>query len=179
MRHRCLYKPRAMQNALVFFHIVAVGVYLGATVLLGVAVETIGRRAVDASGRRQRFAELFRSYNPLAIGALGVVVMTGAWTLTPYKAALGAGYFAQVGSVLAGKLALAFAVILFATWVCFGICHRMVRADQGALPVTDAELRNVLRRLRMAIWLTVGLTLVTVWFALGMHAAVAVAAPAG
>jgi hypothetical protein len=169
MRHRCLYKPRAMQNALIFSHIVAVGIYLGSTVLLGVAIETIGRRATDACARRRAYAELFKSYNPLAIAVLGVVVMTGAWSLTPYKAALGAGYFAQVGSILAGKLALAFAVILFATWICFGICHRVVRADQGALPVTDAELRNILKRLRMAIWLTVAMTLITIWFARGMH----------
>jgi hypothetical protein len=50
----------------------------------------------------------------------------------------------------------------------------MVRADQGALPVTDAELRNIFKRLRVAIWLTVALTLITIWFALGMHAPVPV-----
>jgi hypothetical protein len=163
-----------MHPALIFSHIVAVGIYLGSTVLLGVAIETIGRRAPDASARRHQFAELFGAYNPLAIAILGVVVMTGAWSLTPYKAALGAGYYAQVGSILVGKLSLAFAVILFATWICFGICHRMVRADQGALPVTDAELRNILKRLRVAVWLTVALTLITIWFALGMHAPVPV-----
>jgi len=138
MRHRCLYKPRAMQPALMFSHIVAVGIYLGATVLLGVAIETVGRRATDASARRQQFAELFSAYNPLAIAVLGVVVMSGAWSLTPYKAALGAGYYAQVGSILVGKLSLAF------------------------------------KRLRVAIWLTVALTLITIWFALGMHAPVPV-----
>ncbi len=154
---------------MVFVHIVAVAVFLGATVMLGVAIETLGARAPDAFMRRQRYAAFFSAYNPLSIAALGVVVMTGAWSITPYKQGLGPAYFEQVGSALADKLMLAFVVIISATWVCFGICHRMVRADQGALPVTDAELRRFVMRLRVAVWLTVALTLVTLWVALGIR----------
>jgi hypothetical protein len=99
--------------------------------MLGVAIETLGTRAPDAFLRRQRYASFFSAYNPLSIAALGVVVITGAWSITPYKQGLGPRYFEQIGSALAGKLSLAFLLIMTATWVSFGICHRLVRADQS------------------------------------------------
>ena len=101
--------------------------------------------------------------------ALGVVVVTGAWSITPYKEALGAGYFAAVGSAMVGKLGLAFLLIIMATWVSFGIGHRLVRAHLGALPVTDVDLRRMAMRLRVGLWLTVVVALATLWVALGIH----------
>jgi len=159
-----------MQRLIVFAHVISMAIYLGSTVFLAVLLEYVGRRSPDAVGRRRRFAVIFRVYNPLTIGALGVVVMTGAWSLTPYKQALGSGYFAAVGAQLVTKLALAFVLIIMATYVSFGLCHRVVRADQGALPVTDAALRKTLSRLRAALWLTIAVALLTVWVATGIHA---------
>jgi len=158
-----------MERLVAFVHLVAVAVYIGSTVMLGVAIETLGARAPDAFLRRQRYASFFSAYSPLSIAALGVIVMTGAWSLTPYKQGLGPRYFEQVGAALAGKLALAFLLIMTATWVCFGICHRLVRADQGALPVTDAQLRRFLMRLRVAVWLSVLLAVLTLWTATGIR----------
>jgi hypothetical protein len=158
-----------MERLVVFVHLVAVAVYLGSTVMLGVAIETLGARAPDAFLRRQRYASFFNAYNPLSIAALGVVVITGAWSITPYKQGLGPRYFEEIGSALAGKLSLAFLLIMTATWVSFGICHRLVRADQGALPVTDAQLRRFLMRLRIAVWLSVLLALATLWTATGIR----------
>ena len=154
---------------MVFVHIVAVAVFLGATVLLAIAIETLGARVLDPVIRRERYAAFFNAYNPLSIAALGVVVMTGAWSITPYKQGLGPEYFEQIGAGLANKLMLAFVLIISATWVCFGICHRLVRADQGGLPVTDADLSRFLLRLRVAVWLTIGLTIATLWVSTGMH----------
>ena len=154
-----------MQHALLVAHLIAISTYLGATILVGVLIETIGARTADAFRRRERYAVLFSAYNPLAIGALGVAVMTGAWALTPYKQELGADYFMTVGSGLVTKLALAFVVVMMATYVCFGICHRLVRAHQWSMPVTDADLDRVRRRLRVALWLTCALTVATLWVA--------------
>lgn len=162
-------QARRVQRVIVFSHIVGLATWLGATVLLGVLIETVGQSSADAFGRRRRFAEIFQVYNPVAIGALGVVVVTGGWALTPYKQALGSGYFASIGGALIGKLALAFLLIMMATWITFGICHRVVRANQGALPVTDAGLDGLVRRLRYAIWLTVIAALATYWVALGIN----------
>ena len=159
-----------MHRLLLVAHLGAIGVYLGSTFLLAFLVEVIGRGASDASARRERWAELFAVYDPVAIAALGVVVMTGAWAITPYKEALGKGYFEEIGSALAGKLSLAFLLVMCGTWVCFGMCHRIVRAHQGAVPVTNAELDKMHMRLRSGLWLACALTLATLWVALGIKA---------
>ena len=158
-----------MHRWLVVAHVAAVGVFLGASVLLAALMEVVGKHAADAGERRGRWVELFSAYNPLAIAALGVVVMTGAWSLTPYKEAFGKGYFEQVGSALAGKLALAFLLVMVGTWIAFGICHRVVRAHQGAVAVTNRELDRVRMRLRVALALAFALTLATLWVAFGMQ----------
>jgi hypothetical protein len=159
-----------MQRLLVVAHVGAIAVYLGASLLLALLMEVLGRNAPDAAARRERWAEVFAVYNPLSIAALGVVVMTGAWSLTPYKEALGKGYFEEVGRALANKLGLAFLVVMTGTWICFGMCHRLVRAHQGSAPVTDAELDGLRARLRFALWLTCLLTLLTIWVAMGIQA---------
>lgn len=147
-------------------HILGLCTYLGATIFLAIAIETVGRRADSPVERRNRLAELFKIYDPLSIGALGVAVVSGAYMITDFKQGLGAAYFAQVGYPLVEKLILAFFLIIFATWVSFGICHRVVNADLGALPVTGAELDRVTRKLRIALWLCIGFTVATLWVAL-------------
>jgi uncharacterized membrane protein len=159
-----------MHRVLLLAHLVAIAAYLGSSLFLALLIEVVGRDSSDAPARRGRWAELFAVYNPFSIAALGVIVITGAWALTPYKEALGAGYFEKVGQLLAGKLALAFAVVMSGTWVSFGICHRLVRAHQGKLPVTDRDLDRLRARLRVALWITCALTVLTVWVATGMNA---------
>ena len=159
-----------MSTWMQFSHLLGLSVYVGATVLLGLLVSSVGRESQDPVDRRLRYAAVFRVYNPLAIAALGVVVMTGAWSLTPYKEALGAGYFAQVGAMLANKLGLAFLVIMFGVYIALGIGHRLVRSAQGALPVTDEALASQMRRLQGSVWTTMLLTAYTIWYAMGMHA---------
>ena len=146
----CEVTSLAVHRLLIVSHLAAISVYLGASVFLGLLIEVVGRNAADAAARRERWVEVFTVYNPLSIAALGVMVMTGAWSLTPYKQAFGQGYFEQVGNALANKLALAFFVIMTGTWVTFGICHRLVRAHQFEMPVTDRELDRFRMRLRSA-----------------------------
>ncbi len=151
---------------LIIFHLLGVAVLLGSTLLLTLQLYTVGNKAPDAVARRERYVSLFRVYSPLTIAALLVIVMTGAWSLTPYKEALGAGYFPAVGAVLAPKLAVSFVLIIVATYACFGLCYRLVRSDQGALPVTQVGLRRMISRLRITLWLTLALTLWAAWLGL-------------
>ena len=66
-------------------------------------------RETTAVDRRARLVRTFRVYDPLAIALLGVMVMTGAWSVTGFKQSLGADYGAFAAH-LAWKLALAFLV---------------------------------------------------------------------
>ncbi|MFQ5477287.1 MAG: hypothetical protein ACE5E4_01590 [Candidatus Binatia bacterium] len=157
-----------MRDAVVFLHIAGVATFVGATVMLALLLRKVDRGAGDAVARRRSLASVFQVYNPLAIAALGVVVMSGAASVTRFKQALGPSYFSVMGAYLAGKLVLAFILIMLTTWIAFGMCHPLVRRDQGALPVTDAELDRLLARLRPASWLTVAVAGWTLWKALRM-----------
>jgi len=146
--------------SLLVFHLLALALYFGSTVFVALLIEVVGEQASDAVVRRHRYAEIFRVYSPLTIAVLLVVVMTGAWSLTGYKQALGPRYTAfAVG--LIPKLSLAFVLIMNATYLALGIGFRLVRADQGGLPVTEAALSSTKNRLRVALWLTVVLILAT------------------
>ena len=79
-------------------------------------------------------------YNVLSVGALGVLVMSGASALTDMKVSYGAEY-ARFLWPLVGKLSLTFAVIKVATWLSFGLAHRLVRAELGQLPVEPEQQR--------------------------------------
>lgn len=155
-----------MRSPLLLAHIVSVAVFFGATAFVAILIPTLGRGTSDPSVRRDRYAAVLRVFSPLVIGALGVIVMTGAWSITGYKQSLGQD-FGAIGSGLILKLGMAFLVIMFATQLTFGIAHRLVRASMGALPVTDADLDKTVRRLTTSAWITLALTTYTIWVALG------------
>lgn len=148
-----------MPSALLVAHLLSIAVYLGSTVLLALLIPSVGAGAASPVERRARYAAVFRAYNPLAVATLGVVVMTGAWSITSYKESFGPAFFAAVGGALVTKLAIAFFVVMFGVYVCMGIGLRMVRATQGGLPVTDEQLRRQVRRMQSTLWMTLGLLL--------------------
>ena len=157
-----------MSRPLLLAHLAAIAVHLGATVLLAIAAPLLAAGDAPASARRRALLPLFRVYSPLAVGALGVALMTGAWGLTPYKQALGADYFVRVGYALAGKLSLAFLVILFGVYLTMGLCLRTVREDEADIAIEGTVLDGRIRRLSIGAWLVVALTLWTMWVAIGM-----------
>jgi uncharacterized membrane protein len=160
-----------VQRTLLFSHLVGLGVYLGATTLLLVLLGTLVRDDKGPDALRERLVSVFRAYSPLAIGSLGIVVMSGAWSLTPYKQQLGPRYFAAVGGALAVKLPFAFLLIMVAAWIAFGICHRMVRAHEAGAGADAADLARAVLRLRVALWLALALSGATLWVALGARTA--------
>ncbi len=146
--------------SLLVVHLLALAVYFGSTVFVALLIEVVGAQASDAVVRRHGYAEIFRVYSPLTIAVLLVIVMTGAWSLTGFKQALGPRYLAFAVGLLP-KLSLAFVLIMNATYLALGVGFRLVRADQGGLPVTEAALRSTKHRLRIALWLTIVLILAT------------------
>ena len=103
--------------------------------------------------RAQLAAAMLRVYDPLSIAALGVAIMTGAFSLTAYKAALRGAFFERLGGPLAWKLFFTFILINLGAYIAFGIGHRIVRAVDAGEPPDAAQLDAFLRRLRTsACW---------------------------
>ena len=69
---------------------------------------------------------------------------------------------------LVGKLSLTFALILVATYVSFGLAHRLVRAELGQLPVDAAAQAGMIRRMRGGAWLGLALAAWTAWVGVGL-----------
>ena len=156
-------------------HLLSFAVYTGATVaLLAIGIPAI--RAEDEPARRARLAAaILRVYDPLSIGALGVSIMTGAFSLTAYKAVLRGAFFERLGAPLAWKLFFTFLLVNLAAYIAFGIGHRIVRAVDAGEPPDAAQLASFMRRLRGSSVLALILIGVIVWVA--MHLSAAAAAP--
>lgn len=143
-------------------HLLATGLYLGTTAGLALFTVPQARRVTDGAARRTALAHSLRIYDPLAIALLGVMVMTGAWSITELKQTLGTNYFIDFGAHLIWKLGLAFLVVMSGTYIAFGLGHRLVRQDEWGEEIDEAKLRGMTTRLAGAAWLTVALTIATI-----------------
>ena len=151
-----------------WLHVLALATYAGATLALLIMVLPAAASVSDAAARRTFLARALRVYDPLAIAALGVLVMTGATNLTSYKDALRGEFFARLGWLLVWKLTLAFLVIMVGTYVTFGLGHRIVRTEMAGEPLDAAWLASMSRRLAYACWLVLALIAVTTWLGLAL-----------
>jgi len=151
---------------LFWLHLTATGVFLGATAGLALFTVPQARRTSDAGERRRLLVRTLRVYDPLAIALLGVMVMTGAWSITGYKQTLGTSYFPDFGAHLVWKLGLAFLVVMAGTYVTFGLGHRLVRQEEWGEEIDAARLAGMTTRLAGGAWVTVVLTAATIAVAL-------------
>jgi hypothetical protein len=119
-----------------------------------------------------------RIYDPLTIAALGILVMTGAFNLTAYKAALRELFFSRLGAVLAWKLVLSFFLINLAAYIAFGLGHRIVRGvEDGSLDAPRFD--RMLGRLRWSLIAALALAAATTWVALALSPLPLLAPPGG
>lgn len=152
-------------------HLLGFGVYTIATfALVAIGVPVIAAEP-DPVRRARRAAGLLRIYDPLSLAALGIAIMTGAFSLTTYKAALGAAFFERVGPPLAWKLFFTFILINVAAYIAFGIGHRIVRAVDFGEPPDAARLGGAMRRLAVSCVIALGLVAAIVWEAERMSSA--------
>jgi hypothetical protein len=155
-----------MSSSLRTVHLAALAVYLVSTVWLLLVLPGIGRLP-DPVAQRRRLVRQLRPYNVLSVGAVGVLIISGASALTDLKALYGPAYIRLLWP-LAGKLTLTFLLTMVATYLSFGLAHRLVRAEQGKLPVDAAQQRGMLRRLRGGAWLALAVALWTSWAGYGL-----------
>jgi uncharacterized membrane protein len=146
-------------------HLLGLAVYLGSTLALVLMVLPAVEQVGDPAEQRRLVAKALRPYNVLSIGALGVLLMTGASSLTDLKATLRAD-FGRLLWPLAWKLLLAFLLINVATYLSFGLAHRLVRAEIGQLPVEPERQASILKRMRATAWVCVALAAYTTWVGL-------------
>jgi uncharacterized membrane protein len=151
-----------------WLHLLAFAAYAGATLALLLICLPLARKEDDPELRRRIIAGVMRVYDPLTIAALGVLVMTGAFNLTAYKAALQTLFFDRLGTLLAWKLFFTFLLINLGAYMAFGLGHRLVRSADADQPVDPTSVANLLRRLRVTATLALVLISVIAWLALRM-----------
>ena len=150
-----------------WIHLLALATYFGTTLGLALQLLPAAEMVTDPALQRRVLARGLRPYNLLSVGALGVLVISGASSLTEWKALLG-HEFARLLWRLVGKLSLTFALILVATYVSFGLAHRLVRAELGQLSVDAAAQAGMIRRMRGGAWLGLALAAWTAWVGVGL-----------
>ena len=148
-----------------WLHVLALATYFGTTLALVLVLLPAAEAVVEPAARRRLLARGLRPYNVLSVGALGVLVISGASALTDMKARYGAAY-ARLLWPLVGKLSLTFVLVNVATYLSFGLAHRLVRAELGALPIEGEKQASMIRRMRGAGWLALGLAAWTAWVGL-------------
>ena len=130
-----------------WIHLLAFTIYLGSIVgiwVLGIsAISTI-----KSHEEKTRFlAWSLKIYNPLHIGVLGVLVLSGAYQLTGLKAAYREDFLNQIGLPLAWKLGLSFVLIMLSTHQSMAVGHRFVKRFEAGEAILGEELQSVIRRL--------------------------------
>src|SRR4030095_17078846 len=113
--------------------LLALAVYLGSTVALVLVLLPAASAVEEPALRRRVLARGLKPYNVLSGGALGVLILTGASSLTDWKRALGPAY-GRLLWPLVGKLSLTFALTMVGTWLSFGIAHRLPPAPPRGPP---------------------------------------------
>jgi len=150
-----------------WLHLIALIVYLGAVV--GFWLMLLPSVAIlDTPSEKIRYlARCLKFYNPLQVGALGIILFTGAFQLTDLKAAYREAFATQLAYKLGIKLLFAFFLVIFSVYQALGIGHRFVRRVEAGDEVKPEELNSIIRRLRSANWLILIFAAITIW--LGMR----------
>ena len=153
-----------------WLHLIALIVYLGA--VIGFWLMLLPSAAIlDKHEEKVRFlARGLKFYNPLQVGALGIVLFTGAFQLTELKAAYREMFIKQLGYNLGIKLLFAFLLVLLSVYQALGVGHRFVKRVEGGDEVKPEELASIVRRLKSANWLILIFAAITLWLGLRLRA---------
>jgi uncharacterized membrane protein len=153
-----------------WLHLIALIVYLGA--VFGFWLMLLPSVAIlDGHDEKVRFlARGLKFYNPLQVGALGIILFTGAFQLTDLKAAYRENFIKQLGYNLGVKLLFAFLLVIFSVYQALGVGHRFVRRVEGGDEVKPEELASILRRLKSANWLILIFAAITLWLGIRLRA---------
>jgi uncharacterized membrane protein len=149
--------------------VIALTVYLGAVVgfwLMLLPATSI----LEKHEEKTRFlARGLKFYDPLQVGALGILLFSGAFQLTELKAAYREMFVKQIGYTLGIKLIFAFVLVILSVYQALGVGHRFVKRHEGGERVTPEELGSVIRRLKSANWGILLLAAITLWLGIRLR----------
>ncbi len=151
-----------------WLHLLGLAVYFGSGITMVAIFFPLASQILLPQEQHRFLAQGLRIYNPLSMGALGVVLMTGAFNLTSYKAILGPHFFSRVGLVLGLKLLLVFLVINVSAFVSVGLGHRLVRMHLGGETMEPERLTRTFKRMRTFTIVALVLTGIIVFVSLNM-----------
>jgi uncharacterized membrane protein len=150
-----------MLNA--WLHVISLIVYLGAVFGLPLVLLPALSSISDHDAKVDLLTRALKLYNPLHIGALGIVLFTGAFQLTALKAAYREHFIQQFGFTLAIKLLFVFFLVIFSVYQSMAIGHRFVRLREGGEAVTPEQLVMIVRRLNTATGCILVLAAISMW----------------
>ena len=156
-----------MLNA--WLHVIALTVYLGAVAALWVMLLPAASALNEPHNRAQFLIRGLKFYNPVQIGALGILLFTGAFQLTDLKAAYRELFVKQLGYNLGIKLGVVFFLVLFSVYQCMRIAHRAVRRHESGARLSAVEIDLTIRKLKSLNWLILILALVSTWLGLRLR----------
>ena len=152
-----------------WLHVIALIVYLGAILGFWLMLLPSVSALEKHEDRLQLLTRSLKFYNPLQVGALGILLFSGAFQLTELKAAYRENFVKEVAFNLAIKLLFAFLLVIFSVYQALGIGHRLVRRHEGGEAISSEQLSSILRRLTSANWCILVLTAITAWLGLRMR----------
>jgi len=152
-----------------WLHLIALIVYLGAVVGFWLMLLPAASSLENHEEKSQFLARGLKFYNPLQVGALGILLFTGAFQLTELKAAFRESFAKVIAYTLGAKLLFAFFLVIVSVYQALGVGHRFVKRQEGGDPVTPDQLGSIIRRLKSANWIILFLAVITLWFGIRLH----------
>lgn len=152
-----------------WLHLMSLAVYLGSVVGLWVMLLPALSAIRDPERQARLLARSLKLYNPLQTGALGLLVLSGAFQLTNLKAAYRELFIKELGMRLGLKLILSFVLIVLSIYQSMAVAHRFVRRYEGGEPSSPKELQSLARRLRVSTLSILLLAAITVWLGMRMR----------
>jgi uncharacterized membrane protein len=152
-----------------WLHLAALTVYVGSLIGLWWILLPSLSAIKKHEGQVELLARGLKLYNPLQTGALGLLVISGAFQLTDLKAAYRELFVKELGLTLGLKLLLSFVLIVLSTYQSMAVAHRFVRKYEGGEPPSPQELHSLTQRLKVSTLSILLLAVATVFLGLRMR----------
>jgi hypothetical protein len=144
-----------------WLHLVALTAYTGSLIGLAAILLPALSAVKNHESQLSFLARGLRFYNPLQTGALGILVISGAWQITELKAIYREVFLRELGMRLGLKLTLSFILVLLSVYQSMALAHRFVRRHGGGESISPEELRSTVQRLHVSAVFLLCLTFVT------------------